>query len=359
MKRKYLSLIIAAALLIAMEDMGESVNATPMLSEYQEILSKVDEANSNIQKLDEKISNLLSEQENTKASINEKSEAINKKQAEIDEVYSILKENEDDFKARVRAVYKNGNEPAIEILSKSKTLGDLIERAATIEKVSTYEKNIIDNIRDNKNKLDKEKSTYNKEIKKLNSLNKKLAAQITDTEKEKSEQEKLLAEANELKVKYSTELAFIDNANNELGLSLGQGTATIASATVASRGEDINSASAMAVLSEAANHLGKPYVWGAKGPNSFDCSGFVQYVFGKVGINAPAPTYTQETLGSYVPKGQEQPGDLVFFGTPGNTHHVGIYVGNGLYIHAPQTGDVVKYSNLSSASDYSFARRIL
>ena len=59
MKRKYLSLIIATALLIAMEDMGESVNATPMLSEYQEILSKVEEANSNIQKLDEELQKIV------------------------------------------------------------------------------------------------------------------------------------------------------------------------------------------------------------------------------------------------------------------------------------------------------------
>ena len=359
MKRKYLSLIIAAALSIAMKDMGESVNATPILNEYQEILTKVDKANSNIQELDEKINLLLSKQEDTKASIDEKSNAINEKQSEIDVIYSLLKDNEDDFRARVRAVYKNGNEPAIEVLTNSKTVGDLIERATTIEKVSKYEKLIIDNIRDNKNKLEKEQSVYNKELKKLNSLNKKLTAQISETEKEKSNQEKLLAEANELKIRYSSELAYVNDANNESALNLRQSTATIASANIASRGGDTNNATAMAVLSEAANHLGKPYAWGAKGPNSFDCSGFVQYVFGKVGINAPAPTYNQETLGRYVPKGQEEPGDLVFFGTPGSTYHVGIYVGNGLYIHAPQTGDVVKYSNLSAAHGYSFARRLI
>ena len=187
--------------------------------------------------------------------------------------------------------------------------------------------------------------------------------------KQKEEQQVALAEAESVKNKYATEVKAIEDemaaeAARLQAIREQQATATIAQASnsMPSRGPSAPapaSASAAAVLAEANKHLGKPYVWGAKGPNSFDCSGFVQYVFRQVGISAPAPTYTQETLGTYVPRGQEQPGDLVFFGQVGNTHHVGIYAGGGMYIHAPQTGDVVKYSYLSAARDYSFARRLL
>jgi len=78
---------------------------------------------------------------------------------------------------------------------------------------------------------------------------------------------------------------------------------------------------------------GKPYVWAAAGPGSFDCSGLVVYAYAQAGMpGLPHYTGTQQTMGVSVPRGQEQPGDLVFFGNP--AHHVGIYVGNGLMVDA-------------------------
>ena len=213
--------------------------------------------------------------------------------------------------------------------------------------------------------LEKAKTKVEEEVVALNSLKDELQKQIDEVNKQKEEQQVALAEAESVKNKYATEVKAIEDemaaeAARLQALRAQQATATIAQATsTPSRGSESTTATAAAVLAEAEKHLGKPYVWGAKGPNSFDCSGFVQYVFRQVGISAPAPTYTQEKLGTYVAKGQEQPGDLVFFGQVGNTHHVGIYVGGGMYIHAPQTGDVVKYSYLSGSRDYSFARRLL
>lgn len=84
----------------------------------------------------------------------------------------------------------------------------------------------------------------------------------------------------------------------------------------------------------------KPYVWGAEGPGSYDCSGLVMAAYQRVGISLPHYTGDQWTAGTHVSREELRPGDLVFF--YGDLHHVGIYVGGGMMVHAPQTGDVVR-----------------
>lgn len=104
-------------------------------------------------------------------------------------------------------------------------------------------------------------------------------------------------------------------------------------------------------------YLGVPYVWGGTAVNGMDCSGFTQRVYREaLGIEITRVTYTQQYQGKEVPLSDIQVGDLIFWGEP--TYHVGIYVGNGQYIHAPQPGDVIKYSSWA-ISDASHIRRII
>lgn len=114
-----------------------------------------------------------------------------------------------------------------------------------------------------------------------------------------------------------------------------------------------------AVVAKAKQQLGKPYVWGASGPNSFDCGGLVKYSYKQaVNMDLPMGTYNQEKYGWEVSVNSLQPSDLLFYGPRGNTTHVAIYIGNGQAIHAPQPGDVVKIYNVSSYKP-AFARRLL
>ena len=109
----------------------------------------------------------------------------------------------------------------------------------------------------------------------------------------------------------------------------------------------------------AMGQIGKPYVWAAAGPDSFDCSGLIVYSFAAVGKSLPHSTYALYSLGVPVSRDQLQPGDLVFFDGLG---HAGIYIGGDQFVHAPHTGDVVKISSLNEgwyASTYVGARRIL
>jgi cell wall-associated NlpC family hydrolase len=98
-------------------------------------------------------------------------------------------------------------------------------------------------------------------------------------------------------------------------------------------------------VAEAYRQLGKPYRWGASGPNSFDCSGLTMWVWAKAGVSLPHSSRAQYGYGVHVSKSELRPGDLVFYGSP--IHHVGIYVGNGQYIAAPHTGDVVGFRDVN------------
>ncbi len=103
------------------------------------------------------------------------------------------------------------------------------------------------------------------------------------------------------------------------------------------------------VIDMAETFLGTPYVWGGTTPKGFDCSGFVQYVFGKNGYSITRTTYTQwANDGVKVDRDELIPGDLVYFGSGDSPSHVGLYVGSGMMIHSPRTGDVVKYSTIES-----------
>jgi cell wall-associated NlpC family hydrolase len=114
-------------------------------------------------------------------------------------------------------------------------------------------------------------------------------------------------------------------------------------------------------LTLAKEYLGTPYQWGGTTPKGFDCSGYVQYVYGKAGVELPRTTYQQIKVGQPVDLKSVQAGDIVFFGTPDNPHHEGMAIGGGKFIHAPHTGDVVKVSSLSDpyyAKAFVTARRV-
>jgi cell wall-associated NlpC family hydrolase len=112
------------------------------------------------------------------------------------------------------------------------------------------------------------------------------------------------------------------------------------------------------VVGIAMQYLGVPYRWGGADPSGFDCSGLIMYAYAKVGVSLPHHAASQYGMGVPVSRDELQPGDLVFFHGLG---HAGIYIGGGQMVHAPQTGDVVKISDITSGwyyDTYEGARRI-
>lgn len=119
-------------------------------------------------------------------------------------------------------------------------------------------------------------------------------------------------------------------------------------------------ATAANVISTAKKYLGTPYVWGGKTPSGFDCSGFTSYVYNEAtGKNIGSYTVAQESAGTQEAVSQASAGDLLFWGGKGSSYHVAIYLGNNQYIAAPQPGESVKISSISSYFMPSFAVKVL
>lgn len=134
------------------------------------------------------------------------------------------------------------------------------------------------------------------------------------------------------------------------------------SSSGSSSGSTSTSASGTAIVAKAKQYLGVPYVWGGASPSGFDCSGFVYYVLNAVGVSVPRSLASQQKMGVAVAKSDLQPGDVVYFQNTYTTgiSHVGIYVGDGKFIHAPHSGSVVSYADLNSTyyiNHYYGARR--
>ncbi len=108
------------------------------------------------------------------------------------------------------------------------------------------------------------------------------------------------------------------------------------------------------VVELAARMIGTPYRWGGHGPDGFDCSGLVYFAFGEAGIPVPRTSEAQYRAARPVPIAAAMPGDLVFFGRRGRITHVGIYIGDWRFIHAPDTGQLVRVSSIND--DYYRAR---
>lgn len=108
------------------------------------------------------------------------------------------------------------------------------------------------------------------------------------------------------------------------------------------------------ILDAASTRVGSPYVWGATGPNSFDCSGLTSWAYQQAGISIPRTSQAQVGGGTQVAKSDLQPGDIVAF--YGGASHVGIYAGNGQVVHSPSSGTTVSYAPLDSMPFYGATR---
>lgn len=402
MKKRIISTVIAVSLVMGT---GIQAFATPLTeSEKQKIeenREKYSEVNSKITDLEEKIDALTVQIEPLFAAVQKNNDEIKKAKNEIkntekqiEKAKGEIKEKEELLGERMRSVYKSGGQGGsyLSIVLSSNSLGDLISKVEAVGKIVGIDKKIINDLDARKKELDYKVSKLSDKNTELDNLNKENQAKISELDIKKKEQEVVIVQLKDERAKIVVDLTesersllsyFVDVINNssssadelnsaitglrtvrgQLKSSVIDGEAVnaiekakelITQKATPSRG-DLSQATgnAASILAYAYQFIGRPYVYGATGPSSFDCSGFTSYVMNRYGVGLGRTTYDQIGQGSSVSYGNLQPGDLVFTNGVG---HVGIYVGNGNMIHAPRPGESVKVGPIYG---FSSARRVL
>lgn len=406
MKKKILSIVMAGALTITSVT---PVFATPNQEvienqqKYDDISKKIEDIQGKIYSLNEQIAPLAEKVDNNKKQMDSIKDEVENTKKEIETSKVDISEKEEVLGKRLRELYKSGGQGSyLTLLFSADSFSDLISKLDSATRLVNIDKKIVKDLVDKKEKLDEKVTSLEEKRNEIAKINEEVKKDLDEFTGKKQEQEALIAEIEAERAKFDKEfLSVAERSLVEPQLAILESSSSITdlqsaisqlrsirdnqlkSPTVV---EEINnsieaakvkleelqaqeeaankpsipnrgpglSASGNAIVDFAYGYIGAPYVYGATGPSSFDCSGFTSFVFrNAAGIDITRTTYTQIGVGTPVSYGELQPGDLVF--TYG-LDHVGIYVGGGQYIHAPQPGDSVKVSPVTS---FYAARRVL
>ncbi|WP_125154328.1 NlpC/P60 family protein [Clostridium rectalis] len=318
----------------------------------KEIKRKKESLELNIEKMDNHIEKILKNIDDNNKRICQTKNDIKISEENIKKIEKDIEKDHELFNKRIRAMYVHGFESYFDIILESHSIGDLISRVQTIKKIIETDKKNTSYLNTQKQNIKNKKELFSKDQNKLLTLKSHNEKKLSDLNAKKQLQEDLIKELNTHQCTYASEIS-VSNPYTEIAISEIQNIKNTVPQSVPSRGaSNIYSNS---IVAYASNYIGTPYKWGGNGPNNFDCSGFVKYVYNHFGVNLPRTSSQQQCVGSAVSKENLKAGDLVFFGSP--AYHVGIYVGNNCYIHAPRTGDFVKVSPLTR-SDFSGGRSI-
>lgn len=320
-------------------------------------------------------------------------EDITKAQSDLVVAQKKEKEQYAAMKKRIKYMYEAGNDSAFETLVTSDDFTDLLSKAEYVQNVHSYDRkqlqeyvetkqqisDLKDSLEKDQKELESKQAEYEKQGDNLNNLITSKSAEVANLDSEiqaaaeaaaKEAAERAAKEAAEKAAKEATKKQQASAANNSTSSNRNNSTTSnnttsnknntsnttrpsgnnTSSSTTKPSGNNTSSnttsgsnANGGTIVSRAYSQLGKPYVWGACGPSSFDCSGFVSYCL----TGSYTRLGTTLTFMGWTRVSNPQPGDVVTTAT-----HCGIYIGNGQMIHAPHTGDVVKVGPVQSGMIY-------
>lgn len=322
-----------------------------------ELERQIEEIEAKIEILDDKIVQSMVKLEGLNKKIKESEENIAKTEEKIkiaeEELAQMIRASEERLRSMQR---KESNRflEFLDILLSSEGLADFIQRTQALSIIIENDRKLIENLAEKDRQLKELKARLDEELASLQEKKEKAQEEKSSIERQKQEVENELQRLQAL----LEEQRRIEQQRREQEQRARQQTARGGYQYVPPQSINVQYDSEIInrLISEALKHQGVPYRWGGTSPSGFDCSGFVQYVYRSVGIQLPRVTYTQQNMGRPVSFNELKPGDLIFRGNP--SHHVGIYIGNNQYIHAPYTGTVVRIETFNP-SKWTFARRII
>lgn len=404
MKKKIISAVLAATLVITS---AMPAFATPNQEvienqkKYDELTQKIEDINSKIYELNEEIEPLVQTIESNNTQMEQIKVEVENTQKEIETAKEEIANTEELLGKRIRELYKSGGQSSyIMLLFSADSFNDLISKIESTSRLVNIDKKMVKELEEKQDSLNEKVASLDEKDKELKKVNEETQKSLSEFETKKAEQETLVEQVQAEQAEFEREFlavserklvtpqfAIIEDSSSSIDAlnsaisqlrnirdnqiksgivkeeinakiesaqsKVSQLQAAIDAASKPNRGDSTVSATGNAIVDYAYQFLGADYVYGATGPNTFDCSGFTQYVFkNAAGVSLPRTTYDQINVGVAVSYNDLQPGDLVF----PHTGHVGIYVGGGQMIHAPRTGDVVK---VSSVYKFYTARRVV
>lgn len=335
---------------------------------------------SEVSSLQSQLTTLMGKVNTLESELIQTGEDITKAQGDLEVAQEKEKEQYAAMKKRIKYMYEAGNDSAFETLVTSEDFTDLLSKAEYVQNVHSYDRkqlqeyvetkqqisDLKDSLEKDQKELESKQVEYEKQGDNLNNLITSKSAEVANLDSEiqaaaeaaaREAAERAAREAAEKAAKEAErQQAAASNNNNAASTSNRNNTtsnssSSSSSAPAATKPSNSSSstttsgtnANGGSIVSRAYSQLGKPYVWGAYGPDSFDCSGFVSYCL----TGSYTRLGTTLTFMGWTRVSNPQPGDVVTTAT-----HCGIYIGNGQMIHAPHTGDVVKVGPVQSGMIY-------
>ncbi|MGW5123116.1 NlpC/P60 family protein [Streptomyces sp. NPDC004069] len=327
-------LTTAAAAAVAIS--AQAANAAPSAKPSKdEVKSKVDELYGQAEQATEKYNGAKEKQEKLQKEISTIQDNVARGQQELNKL-------RDGLGSMAAGQYRTGGiDPSLQLFLSSDP-DDYLDKASTLDQLSGQQVEALKKIQDKQRELTQERSEASAKLKDL-------AATRTELGNKKKEVQGKLAEAQRLLNSLT--------AAEKAALAQEQARASRASSERVQMSTSAPaSGRAGAAFSAAQSKIGSPYVYGATGPSSYDCSGLTSWAYAQAGVSIPRTSEAQANAGTRIySQSQLQVGDLVIF--YGDQHHVGLYAGNGQVLHAPRTGTVVRYEAISNMP-FQFGVRI-
>jgi cell wall-associated NlpC family hydrolase len=326
-------LTTAAAAAVALS--SQAANAAPAEKPSKdEVKAKVHKLYEDAGRATDKLNGAEEKQEKLEKEISTIQDNVAKGQEELNEL-------REGIGLAASAQYRSGGIDSSIQLFLSADPDDYLDKAATLDQLTSQQVDALKKIQDKQRTLAQQRQEATEKLEDLADTRETLA------KKKKEVQGKLAAAQKLLNTLTAAEKSALDEQETRASRDAGERVELGNEAPASNYGA--------AALAAADTQLGKPYVSGGSGPNSYDCSGLTQWAYAQAGVSISRTTYTQQNDGTKIGRDQLKPGDLVFFN---NLGHVGLYAGNGMIIHAPYPGKVVRYESMSTIGSFQFGVRV-
>jgi cell wall-associated NlpC family hydrolase len=328
--------VLTTAAVAAVAFSAQAANAAPSEKPSKdEVKSKVDQLYQEAEKATEKYDAAKEKQDQLEKEISTLQDKVARGQDELNQL-------RDGIGTMASAQYRTGSiDPSVQLFL-SANPDDFLDKASTLDQLSGQQVEALKKIQEKQRELAQERQEATDKLKDL-------ATTRAELGKKKQEVQGKLAEAQKLLNSLT--------AQERAALQAEQARSSRASARTALSGNPgTASGRAGAAFAAAQSVIGSPYVYGASGPSSFDCSGLTSWAYAQAGVSIPRTSQAQANAGTRIYSESElKVGDLVLF--YGDLHHIGLYAGNGQVLHAPHTGAVVRYESIGNMP-FQFGVRI-